>query len=332
VTISSLTEHDLITRIQARLLPPPSWLPVGIGDDAAVIEPERHRLEVITMDASVEGIHFDRRWSPPDAIGHRALAVNLSDLAAMGATPRSALLSLVLPATLPCHDFDAMINGLAALATTQRVHVIGGNLTRSPGPLMLDITAIGTVKRRQTLTRQGARPGDEIYVTGTIGAAGAGLQMLQQNTESLETPANPCVHRYRYPVPRVRTGMLVARNRAASACIDLSDGFTDGIRRIADASGVGATIDFAAIPFEPTALAWMHTRGHNSGITLLTLGDDYELLLTVPPHTRRAFLAAAKTAGVAVTRVGVCTKERDLQFVNAPAGTAGFPEGFSHFR
>ena len=148
---------------------------VGIGDDAAVVEPERNRVEVLTVDAIVEGVHFDRAFVPPDAIGHRALAVNLSDLAAMGAAPRLALLSMALPATLPLADFDGVVAGLAALAAAHRLHLAGGNLTRSPGPLIIDVTLVGTVKRRQALTRGGARPGDDLYVSGTIGAAAAGL-------------------------------------------------------------------------------------------------------------------------------------------------------------
>ena len=129
-------------------LPPAGWL-VGIGDDAAVVEPERNRLEVLSVDALVEGVHFDRAFTPPDAIGHRALAVNLSDLAAMGAAPRLALLSLALPPTLPLADFDAIVGGLAALAARIAMHVAGGNLTRSPGPLVIDVTVVGTVKRRR---------------------------------------------------------------------------------------------------------------------------------------------------------------------------------------
>src|SRR6267143_6940598 len=151
MTISDCSERELIARIQARLPPPPAWLLVGIGDDAAVVEPERNRAEVLTVDALVEGIHFDRAFVPPDAIGHRALAVNLSDLAAMGAAPRLALLSMALPAALPLADFDAIAGGFAALAARHDVHVAGGNLTRSPGPLMIDVTVIGTVKRRQAL-------------------------------------------------------------------------------------------------------------------------------------------------------------------------------------
>jgi len=157
VTVGSLSEGDLIARIQEQLPPAPDWLLVGIGDDAAVVEPERNRVEVLSVDALIEGVHFDRAFVPPEAIGHRALAVNLSDLAAMGAAPRLALLSFALPAGLPLADFEGMIVGLARLAASHRIHVVGGNLTRSPGPLMIDITVVGSVKRRQALTRAGAR-------------------------------------------------------------------------------------------------------------------------------------------------------------------------------
>src|SRR5437899_10606583 len=202
-SVSSLSERDLIARIQSRLPPPPAWMPVGIGDDAAVVEPERNRLEVLSVDALVEGVHFDRAFTPPDAIGHRALAVNLSDLAAMGAEPRLALLSLALPQALAVADFDAMIAGLAALAARHRLHLAGGNLTRSPGPLLVDVTVMGTVKPRRALLRAGARPGDELYVSGTIGAAAAGLQRLQAGLKSC-----PATERYLYPEPRVRLGSM----------------------------------------------------------------------------------------------------------------------------
>jgi thiamine-monophosphate kinase len=144
----------------------PSWVVVGPGDDAAVVEHERGTLQVLTTDVQVEGIHFDRSFVPPDAIGHRALAVNLSDLAAMGARPRLALLSLVLPDALEVAALDGMLDGLLALAKTHRVALVGGNISRSPGPLVIDVTVTGGVKPRRVLTRSGARPGDEVYVTG----------------------------------------------------------------------------------------------------------------------------------------------------------------------
>src|SRR5947209_4796299 len=142
-TVADLTERELVGRIQRRLQAPPSWLLVGIGDDAAVVEPERQRVEVFTVDALVEGIHFDRAFVPPDAIGHRALAVNLSDLAAMGAAPRLCLLSMALPSALPLADFDAIVSGFCTVAGRYNLHVAGGNLTRSPGPLLIDVTVIG---------------------------------------------------------------------------------------------------------------------------------------------------------------------------------------------
>src|SRR5213596_903364 len=131
-TVGEITEAELIARIQRQLPPAPDWLLVGIGDDAAVVEPQRNRVEVLTVDALVEGVHFDRAFVPPDAIGHRALAVNLSDLAAMGAAPRLALLSMALPSSLPLADFDGIVAGLLSLACAHRMHLVGGNLTRTP--------------------------------------------------------------------------------------------------------------------------------------------------------------------------------------------------------
>ena len=186
-----LSERELIARIRERLPPPPAWLLVGIGDDAAVVEPERNRVEVLSVDALVEGVHFDRAFVPPDAIGHRALAVNLSDLAAMGAAPRLALLSMALPPRCRSPTSTPSSRGFAALAARHRLHLVGGNLTRSPGPLMIDVTVVGTVKRRQALTRGGARPGDELYVSGTIGAAAAGLRAAAEVAGRSRSVARP---------------------------------------------------------------------------------------------------------------------------------------------
>jgi thiamine-monophosphate kinase len=338
-TVASLTEGELIARVRARLAPPPPWLLVGIGDDGAVVEPERNRVEVLTTDAIVEGIHFDRAFVPPEAIGRRALAVNLSDLAAMGAQPRLALLSMVLPATLPLADFDAIASGLATLAATHRLHVVGGNLTRSPGPLMIDVTVIGTVKRRQALTRSGARPGDDLYVSGTIGSARAGLFALQSAVGNLPSaichlPSAIChlqsaIDAYLRPEPRVLLGMHLARNRAASACMDLSDGLSDGLQQMAEASGVGMTIDPAALPIDPEARALFAGRGDDPIIEALRGGDDYELLFAVRPRTRRRLTEAARRGGVPLTRIGRCTAERGITL---GAGAAVLPEGFQHFR
>ena len=331
--VSELCERDLIARITSRLPPPPDWLVLPIGDDAAVVVPERNRLEVLTVDALVEGIHFDRRFTPAAAIGHRAMAANLSDLAAMGAEPRLALLSPALPLDLPLADFDAMIDGCAALAARHRLHVAGGNLTRSPGPLMLDITAIGSVKRRQVLTRAGARPGDEVWVSGTIGAAAAGLQALRANAPA--TDDNVCVAKYLSPEPRVRLGMLLGRNRAASSCMDLSDGLADGLRQLSAQGGVGIEVEAKNLPIDAGTRRWFESRGADPLLEALAGGDDYELVFTVRPRHRGRLRQAISHGGVPLTRIGACTPAHTLVVrgtLDGDGPDCALPQGFRHFR
>ena len=294
-----------------------------------MVEPERNRLEVLTVDALVDGVHFDRRFTPATAIGHRALAANLSDLAAMGATPRMALLSFALPADLPVDDFDGIVDGIAALARTHGTTIVGGNLTRTPGPLTLDITAIGTVKRRGVLTRAGAKAGHLVYVSGSIGAAAAGLRMLQAGDAGDET----CLERYLRPMPRIRIGQLLGRNHAATSCVDLSDGLGDGVARIADASAVGITIDEAALPVDEQARRWCADRNLDPVTAAIGGGDDYELLFTVHPRQRGRLRAALAHGDVPLTCIGVCTKEPGVWLKRASDGTTvPMPEGYTHFR
>ena len=335
-TVSDIGEHALISRITARFAMPP-WVLVGPGDDAAVIQPERGALDVLTTDALVEGVHFDRRFVPPDAIGHRALAVNLSDLAAMGAAPRAALLSFVLPDDLEVDVVDGIVDGLIALALRHRVALVGGNITRSPrlgseqvpGPLMIDVTAIGSVKTRRVLTRSGARAGDEVFVTGTIGGAATGLRSLQRLAGGPEgPPLRPNVEadlqvglneqRYLRPEPRVRAGVLLGRNRAATACIDLSDGLADGLRQLGAASGVGITVDEALIPMVD-GVPEFHS-------------DDYELLFTVRPSSRGRLRAVKRQAGdLPITRIGIVTRDTRV-ILRTGAGDRDLPAGYDHFR
>lgn len=310
--ISDLTERALIARIHARVPPAPAWVVAGIGDDAAVLAPERGTVDVLTTDVLVEDVHFRRAWASPGDIGHKALAVNLSDLAAMGATPRAALLSLVLPPALLLEDFDGLIDGVLHLAAAARISLVGGNISRSPGPLVIDVTATGTVRPRRVLRRSGARPGDRLFVTGALGASAAGLARLT----AAHTPENDderaCLAAHLRPSPRLRTGLLVANNRAASACMDLSDGLADALSQVCEASGCGADITETAIPVHPGATLQQALSG----------GEDYELLFAVPRRRTRLFLSAIRQAGeVPVTEIGACTK--------GPAPALG--EGFRHF-
>jgi thiamine-monophosphate kinase len=220
---------------------------------------------------------------------------------------------------------------LLALAAAHRTVLIGGNITRVTGPLMIDVTAMGTVKRRRVLTRAGARPGDEVYVTGSLGDAAVGLQALRDGRAGASLDVQTCEARYLRPEPRVRAGVVVGRNRAASGCMDLSDGLADAVRQVAEASGVGMTIDAGAIPISGPSRAWHAERGSDPLQTALTGGDDYELLFTVRPLQRGRFDAARKLFGdVAVTKIGTVTKERDL-VVRCGEQTRPLPQGYEHF-
>jgi thiamine-monophosphate kinase len=342
-SVAEAGERALIERIRARIPPPPSWVIVGIGDDAAVVEPERSRLEVITTDALVEGVHFDRAFCGPADIGHKALAVNLSDLAAMGAAPRVALLSLMLPAALSVADVDALLDGMLALAERARISLVGGNITRSPGPLIVDVTVTGSVHPRRLLTRRGARAGDEIYVTGSIGGAAAGLHALQraQGPTALMEPPGEGIRRYLRPEPRLRFGLLLGRNRAARACIDLSDGLADGVRQIAQESGVGAVIDAPSLPIHPdsrrpAAGGPQPTHAFEAGFDATVLdaiagGEDYELLFTSPPKLRGRLNGVRRLVNdLPVTRIGHVTADRAI-VLEINGRKEELPGGFQHF-
>jgi thiamine-monophosphate kinase len=324
-TVSDLGERALIQRITARLAAP-DWVIVGPGDDAAVVEPQRGTLDVLTTDAQVEGVHFDRRFMPPDAIGHRALAVNLSDLAAMGARPRMALLSLVLPAALDIDVVDAILDGMVRVAGTHHVAIVGGNVSRSPGPLMIDVTAIGSIGRRQVLRRGGARPGDIVYVTGSVGDSAVGLESLRDGGG-----VDSCERRFLYPEARVRAGMLLARNRAATACMDLSDGLADGVRQIAGSSNVGITLDGETVPVAEDVRRWHEARDRRPLDAAIAGGDDYELLFTVRPAHQGRLRGVQRLLGdLSMTRIGVVTRDRAL-VVRYADGSRELPPGFEHF-
>lgn len=362
-TVADLGEHALIARVAAALPAPGAGVAVGIGDDAAVIEPERGAFTAITTDTVVDGVHVDRRFTPPDAIGHRALAASLSDLAAMGAVPRHALLSLGLPEAFPAADLDALAAGVAALAARHATSVVGGNITRTTGPLFVEVTALGSVKRRRVLLRSAARPGDGLYLSGRIGGAAAGLALLQAAADvggaeagagvggeagrgtadggagkaedgaggCLDAELEACRQRYLRPEPRVRLGRLLGRTRTARACIDLSDGLADALGMLAEASGVGMLVDAAAVPIEPGARRWFEQHGRDP-LTASLAGEDYELLLTAPRRANRQLAAIGRMAsGAPLTRIGVITREPGIILRRNGADTP-LPDGYQHFR
>lgn len=331
MTVAELGEHALLSRIRGRLPRSRPGVIIGIGDDAAVVEATRNEYTVLTTDALVEGVHFTRQWSSPADIGHKALAINLSDLAAMAATPRWVLLSLVLPGAWLAQDVDELVDGLADLARAHGLSVVGGNIARTDGPMVMDVTAVGSVRPRRALTRGGGRPGDDLYVSGTIGAAAAGLEMLQ----SAGAPGvdADCLARHRRPAPRCRLGLAMGRARAARAAMDLSDGLADAVRQMAAASGCGVTVDASALPIEPGARQWWEARGRDAVQAAVAGGEDYELLLAMPPKWRGRLRAARRhVSQPPLTKIGVLTKDREALVIDRGGRLEALPGSYEHFR
>jgi thiamine-monophosphate kinase len=334
-SLSDLGERGLIERLRSLLPSSPTALVLGIGDDAAIVAPERNALHVLTTDAVVEGVHFGRRLSTLADAGYRALAVNVSDIAAMGAAPRHALLSLMLPPDTTIEDVDAIAEGVGSMAREAKLGIAGGNITRTPGPLTIDVTVVGTVHARKYLTRAGGRQGDGLYVSGAIGAAAAGLGYLKARAGAASRAEDPdvaaCVSRYRRPTPRTRLGMLLGRTGAARACMDLSDGLGDAVHQVAEASGTGARLDAAAVPVHPAAARWFAEQGQDALSAAIGGGDDYELLFAVPARGKGRLRNVCRlAAGLPITRIGELTAAPDVVLIRNGRNEP-LPRGFSHF-
>lgn len=297
---------------------------LGIGDDAALLNvPPEHEL-VVSTDMLVAGVHFPESVDAR-SIGHKALAVNLSDLAAMGATPAWFTLNLSLPQADPAwlKDFS---QGLFALARQYDVALVGGDTTR--GPLTVGIQIMGFVPRWQALMRSGAKPGDRICVTGHLGEAALGLRLLRGQIILPDEYQMPVVMHLNRPTPRVAAGM--ALRGIASACIDISDGLAADLGHVLEASGVGARIRLDRLPLSPAYDAAFEQAGWEPA---LAGGDDYELCFTVPPDRAATLQRAAGRFGVPWTEIGEIETRPGLRIVDAQ-GALYTPRvaGYDHFR
>ena len=273
----------------------------------------------------VEGVHFRRADGPLEDVGHKALAVNLSDLAAMGARPGWFVCALAAP-SLDAAEVRALARGMARLARRFRVDLVGGNVSRA-GELSLTVTAFGELTGRAPLLRSGGRPGDLLYVSGTLGGARLGLLSLTGRLGAGRSVR--AERRQRRPEPRVRLGRLAAAH--ASAAIDLSDGLTRDLGHLLAASRVGAELEADRIPVDPEVVRAFGRTGRALR-TALVGGEDYELLLAVPPARAGGFERACARAGERVTRIGRLRRGRELRVLDA-LGRLGPPPGggFEHF-
>jgi len=313
-------EFELIERYFTRRGAHREDVLAGVGDDAALVAAPAHATLVLASDTIVEGGHFpagfDARF-----VGHRALAVNLSDLAAMGAEPAWALLAITLPAPDE-HWLSGFAAGLDALARRHGVALVGGDTTR--GPLTVTMTAAGTVPPGGALMREGARPGDDVWVSGTPGDAAAGLAILQGRLPAQGRARDALLARFQLPQPRVALGL--ALRGIATACIDISDGLAGDLGKLCAASGVGADVESRELPLS-AGLCSVAAPGARVGYALAG-GDDYELLFSAGPGERARI--SALDAGVVLRRIGTIAEVLGVRIDGEPPGRdAG--HGFDHF-
>lgn len=334
--IADIGEFALIERLHGLVAVERPDVIVGIGDDVAVLSVDGDQWLLATVDCQVEDVHFLRRAITPAQLGRRALAINLSDLAAMGGYPLFALVSLGLPDSLDVLWVEELYHGLGHEARQHGVAIVGGNMTRSPGGIWVDVTVLGRVRRDEVVLRSGARPGDLVLVTGQLGAAAAGLQLLldPELTHVVGDP-EPALTRHFTPTPRLAEAAVIARSRQATAMIDLSDGLSSDIGHICEQSGVGVRLWAAALPIAPAARAIAAARGEPPWNIALAGGEDYELCFTAPPDAAASLAAAIQEqTGAPVTVVGEILPAEAGRWMRLPEGDAIplAPRGWEHFK
>ncbi len=305
----------------------------ALSDDAASYAPPRGHELVLTADALVAGVHFFPN-DPPEAIARKALRVNLSDLAAKGAKPAGFLLSLALPKSANEAWLAAFARGLRADASRYDCPLMGGDTVRTPGPLTVAVTAYGTLPRGSIVRRAGAKPGDRIYVTGSIGDAALGLVLRSDRVASRRWALAPGFRAHlaeRYLVPQPRTALAEAVRRHASAAMDVSDGLAGDLAKLCRVSRVGAEVNAVLVPHSDAA--WSALAADPGALeTMLAGGDDYEILCTVRPSHAAAFERAARTARVPVAEIGRIVSGEGARFIGADGRALRFRRmSFSHF-
>ncbi len=318
-TIADIGEFGFLARLLPRI-PVSRGTVVGPGQDCAVIRVGARRL-LLTVDALVAGVHFETGWLSAYQIGRKSFLVNASDIAAMGGQPRWCVVSLGLPASYPAHDLAAMQRGIARAAMEYGATVVGGNLARA-GQLFVSIALLGEAPAR-LVTRQGARAGDRVYVTGTLGDAAAGVRLLQAGTGTGK--AATLIRRFREPVPRLRAGSRLAQAGLVSAMIDVSDGLLQDLGHICKQSRVAAEVDARHVP---TSAAYRAIVKDPS--LALRGGEDYELLCTVPERNVRRLQRMHARLGCTLTCIGRVTRGRGVRVVGD--STRAHPPGYDHFR
>lgn len=326
--LAELGEFGFIDRIGRSVPTAGAGVFLGIGDDCAALTLPAGELLLTTTDLLIEQVHFRRDWTDWRTLGRKSVAVNVSDIAAMGGRPRHLFLGLAVPAGMRVEELDEFLAGFLEACGHYGATLAGGDTCGSPGPLMISVTAEGAVPEGQLVRRRGARPGDAIYVSGTLGDSGLALRLLLAG----EAPEPFLARRHHDPEARSDLGRALAQANLPTAMIDVSDGLLADLGHLLKASGVGAAIEAAALPLSPS---FLQALAQEPGLLDLALsgGEDYELLFTVPPEREAELADLAGSVGVPVTRLGrITAPEAGLSVIDRdghPIRTRN--TGYDHF-
>lgn len=343
--LSELGENSFLEELRARF-PASEDVPIGIGDDAAAISVPDGENVLLTVDVLVEGTHFTRQTLPPKFLGRKAVAVNASDIAAMGGVGLGVLLSLVVETDLEVETLWQIVDGAAERANELHMTLVGGNIAKTEGPIVVDVTVAGTTVGGRSLRRDGARPGEGLYVSGRLGASACGLKLLREgavlSSSGLVVPerlrhgplalAESCLRAHMDPAPRLGLGKELNERGIATACIDLSDGLAMDLPRLCGASGVSARVDEQSLPVDPGVLAWERAWKRDPTALAISGGEDYELLFAARDENEVQTLS--NECGVLITKIGELGEpDEPTELVRRRGPPEPLtPGGWDHFR
>lgn len=329
--LSDIGEFGLIERIRSRRSNQDEDLVVGIGDDCAVVR-RGPILEVLTTDCLVGGTHFEEGWLGMNDIGWKALAVNVSDVAAVGGLPRHALVTLFLPEDFTSKQVDDLYEGMEECGEVMGVSVVGGDIVRTVGPFAISVAMSGVCERDQLVLRSGARKDDIVVVSGALGEASVGMRLLHEGWGSGDEAAEACVKRFRRPVPRLNEARTIVQTLLPSSMIDISDGLLSDLWHVMDASGVGAELDADSIPVGEGVMDYFDGDREEALSQAMAGGEDYELLFTINSRHEEDLVEVGRGLGVDLTPIGKITAKGTGVKLAGEGGERDLGRaGFDHF-
>lgn len=337
--LSKLGEFGLISRFQSRLKYSSSQVIQGIGDDCAVLSLNNGNYQVLTTDALVENVHFKLKTSTPEQLGWKTLAVNISDIAAMGGQPKFAVISLGIPKSFSVDFLDRFYKGLNQASQKYKVVLVGGDTVSSPKHLFINLALLGETFKKRVFTRSGARPGDGVFVTGTLGDSALGIRILESRRKKWkgsEAHRKKLIQRHLKPEPRVKEAAWLAQSSyKVTSMIDISDGLTQDLGHILKVAKVGAELSESAIPISKPLLKYSFINDLPALEFALSGGEDYELLFTLAPEDVTNLNKESITkVDQPVTQIGVITAKKGIRLISKTGRSKILqrPMGFTHFK